>query len=87
MHNLRHAASKPKKLHQRHAILLLNLVRRNAVVARSESEAVNLGQTNRPATIKTAATTPAARVTGHTDGQLLDRNGAVDEMRTDMRAE
>jgi hypothetical protein len=43
--------------------------------------------TNSPPTIKRAATTAPARLKGHTDYQLLARNGAVEEMRTDIRDE
>ncbi len=44
------------------------------------------GQANRPPTIKRAVTT-AAKVKGHTDDELFERKGAVDETTTVIRAE
>jgi hypothetical protein len=48
---------------------------------------VALGQTNRPPTIRRAATAAAARVKGHTDDQSLEKSGAVEEMTKAIRAE
>jgi hypothetical protein len=37
------------------------------------------GRMNRPPAMKRAATAAAARMKGHRDDQLLERNGAVEE--------
>jgi hypothetical protein len=76
----------PKKRHRREAILL-ELVTVSRRLARQKLGRLALGQTNRPATINRAATTAAARVKGHTDDQLPERKGAVEETTTAIRAE